>query len=38
MDRMSSNFSFDYTGRFGQFSGHQRKINLFHRTRGELLG
>ena len=38
MNRMSPDFFFDYTGRFGQFSSDQRKINLFYRAFGKLLG
>jgi hypothetical protein len=38
MNWMSSDFFFDYTGWLAQFSGNERKINLFNRTRGELLG
>ena len=38
MDRMSSDFFFDYPGRLAQFSGDEREINLFHCARGELFG
>ena len=38
MDRMSSDFLFDYAGRLAQFSGDECKVNLFHCARGELFG
>src|SRR6266446_1765149 len=36
MDRVSSDFFFDYAGRLAQFSRHQCEINLFHGAVGEL--
>ena len=38
MNRMSSDFLFDYAGRFAQFSGNEREVNLFHCARRELFG
>ena len=38
MDRMSSNFFFDYTGRLAQSSGDECEVDLFHYARGELFG
>lgn len=38
MDRMSSDFLFDYASRFAQFSGDECEVNLFHCARGELFG
>lgn len=38
MDRMSSDFFFDYPGRLKQFSRDKREINLFHCPRGKLFG
>ena len=35
---MSSDFFFDYTGWFAQFSGDEREVNLFHCSGGELFG
>ena len=38
MDRMSSDFLFDYASRFAQFSADECEINLFHCAPGELFG
>ena len=38
MDWMSSDCFLDYTGCLMQFSGHERKINLFHGPVRELSG
>jgi len=36
MDRMSSDFFFDYPGRLAQFSSDKCEIDLFHYTHSEL--
>ena len=38
MNGMPSNFFFDYTNSFAQFSGDEREISLFYCARGELFG